>query len=72
MASHILFGKNIQPACSYCQNGRAAPDKSMVLCSKYGPVFVHYSCKKYIYDPLKRIPKKPPALAPYSKEDFEL
>lgn len=72
MAKSKLFGTNIDPACSYCLLGRPAPDRVMVLCRKYGPVAPFYSCKKFRYDPLKRIPKKQPELPQYSPDDFQL
>lgn len=67
-----LFGNNIEPACAHCEYGRLGTDKQMVLCRKFGPVAPYYHCKKYEYDPLKRIPRRPPSLPKYSEEDFKL
>lgn len=67
-----LFGNNIEPACQYCQFGRPAPDKVMIFCRKFGPVAPIYKCKKYIYDPLKRVPRRQPKLPDYLPEDFKL
>lgn len=67
-----LFGNTIEPACTYCANGQPAPDKVMILCKKYGPVAPYYKCKKFVYNPLKRVPKRRPKLPVYHKEDFEL
>lgn len=67
-----LFGQQVEPACLYCEKGRPAPDNVMVLCRKYGPVAPTYQCKKFIYDPLKRIPRRQPKLPEYDEEDFKL
>ena len=67
-----LFGNTVQPSCSTCVNGRTAPDEIMVLCRKYGPVSPVYRCKKYHYDPLRRVPKRQPKLPDYTAEDFKI
>lgn len=72
MARMKLFGNSIEPACAHCQFGRPAPDRLMVLCRKYGPVAPHYQCKRYRYDPLKRVPRRLPALPQYDADDFKL
>ena len=67
-----LFGKNISPACEYCEFGAPSSDSTMVLCSKKGVVSPFYSCNKFSYFPTKRIPKRRPDMPQFSKEDFEL
>ena len=67
-----LFGNNVEPACVYCKKGRPAPDGVMIHCRKYGPVAPQFKCKRYLYDPLKRVPPRIPKLREYAKEDFEL
>lgn len=52
------FDKNIQPKCDYCQFGKRAKDGNKVLCEKRGLVDCNYSCGKFVYSPLKRIPVK--------------
>lgn len=52
------FDKNIQPKCDYCQFGKRAKDGNKVLCEKKGLVESNYSCSKFSYSPLKRIPIK--------------
>lgn len=52
------FGNDIQPKCEYCQFGKRAKDGETVLCEKVGVTSVSNSCSKFIYSPLKRIPKK--------------
>lgn len=72
MADRKLFGNTVDPACIYCRSGRPSPDNVMILCRKYGPVAPFYQCRKFQYDPLKRVPKKQPKLPSYSAEDFQL
>lgn len=52
------FDKSIEPKCDYCQFGKRAKDGNKVLCEKKGLVECNYSCGKFVYSPLKRIPVK--------------
>lgn len=52
------FDKKINPKCDYCQFGKRAKDGNKVLCEKKGLVNCDYSCGKFVYSPLKRIPVK--------------
>ncbi len=69
----MLFNKNIQPCCSYCQSGSKINDEE-VMCLKRGIVSAFGSCRKFEYDPLKRIPGKPELVedSPFTEEDFSL
>ena len=57
----MLFAKEIEPRCAYCQRG-AALDEERVACIKRGVVDAGWHCRAFRYDPLKRIPPKPAAL----------
>ena len=52
------FRNDITPQCSYCQYGTRSKDGNMVLCEKIGMVKLDYSCSKFTYSPLKRVPVK--------------
>ena len=52
------FDKKIEPKCDYCSFGKRTKDGNRVLCEKRGLVEQNYSCKAFIYSPLKRIPVK--------------
>ena len=52
------FDKHIEPKCDYCRFGKRAKDGNKVLCEKRGLVDANYSCGKFLYSPLKRIPVK--------------
>lgn len=68
----LLNKKEISPSCSYCALGKSAPDGETVLCKKKGVVEKDFACKKFIYDVLKRQPKRPIELQEYNPEDFSL
>lgn len=68
-----FFGKDIDPACEYCALGRLSSDGKNILCKRKGVTALYYSCRRFKYDPLKRVPKVRPAVAPeFSEKDFEL
>ena len=57
-----LFGNNIKPACKYFELCKAL-ENDKFECEKFGEVKSYDSCKKFVYNPLKRIPKKEVLLA---------
>lgn len=67
-----LFDEEIEPACDYCVNGKKS-ENGMVLCAKVGVVSPSYHCKKFVYNPLKRKPKKVNYKLPkFFEEDFKI
>lgn len=70
MAKKKLFGNNIKPSCKYCELGTAAGGDK-IMCSKFGEVKAYDACKKFVYNPLKRIPKKEMSLAKSAVNDIE-
>ena len=44
--------------CAYCEYAVPVFDEDSALCEKNGIVRKDYSCKKFSYDPLKRVPPK--------------
>ena len=69
----MLFRKKIERSCSYCAYGTKY-DEEQILCIKRGVVAVDGSCRKFQYDPCKRIPlkKKLPDFSKFKDEDFSL
>ena len=67
-----LYGNNIQATCEYCMYGRRSSDGKAILCPKKGVMPLYHHCRKYIYDPLRRIPSVQPVLEKLSKEDFDI
>ena len=69
----MLFRKKIHPSCSYCIHS-AKLDDEQVLCSKKGMMPITGKCRKFLYDPCKRIPPKAKTLdfSKYDQEDYTL
>ena len=69
----MLFRKKIDRSCAYCQFGTVLED-SQVLCAKKGIRSIEDKCRKFKYDPFKRIPVKAKAMdfSKYDNEDFSL
>lgn len=53
----MLFNKKIEPHCAYCARAKKLNDNYM-SCLKYGVVSASYHCRKFIYDPTKRVPPR--------------
>ena len=69
----MLFRKNIDPRCAYCQRGQLINERE-VACVKKGVVNMESRCRAFKYDPLKRVPPRPTALntSKLSEADFSL
>ena len=69
----MLFRKKISRSCSYCEFSTKL-DEDRMLCSKKGITAVYSACRKFKYDPCKRVPPraKAPDFSQYSEEDFKL
>ncbi len=69
----MLFRKKIERSCSYCVFGARLED-GQVLCSKKGVRTIEDRCRKFKYDPCKRIPSKAKALdfSRYEETDYSL
>jgi hypothetical protein len=67
-----VFGETIQPNCRYCRYNAAQADdpQETVKCSNYEEG--RESCRRYQYDPTKRVPKAAPKLGSFTPEDFSL
>lgn len=69
----MLFRKKIERSCTYCVYGTML-EEDQVLCSKKGLRSAEKPCRKFKYDPCKRIPPKAKAMdfGKYDEEDFSL
>jgi len=69
----MLFRKKIEPSCSYCLHGTYL-ENDRILCSKKGCRSVDDKCRRFRYDPCKRIPRKAKALdfSQYDNQDYSL
>lgn len=48
--------------CEFCRFATNIAKTEDMLCEHRGVVDKEYVCRKFIYDPLKRIPRRPPEL----------
>jgi hypothetical protein len=69
----MLFRKKIEQSCLHCRFGTRL-DEERMLCAKKGIVMRTDDCRKFRYDPFKRIPPKPkaPDFSKYDDDDFSL
>lgn len=69
----MLFRKKIERSCIYCVHS-ARLNQDQMLCTRHGVVSMYYQCRKFRYDPFKRIPARPKALdlSKYDGDDFSL
>ena len=68
----MLFRRNMEPNCAYCERGKRVGDTE-IECPKRSKVTLGESCKAFRYDPLKRIPPRPASLRrKFKAEDFSL
>jgi len=69
----MLFRKRIERACAYCVHSTKIGD-DQILCVKKGLRPLQSQCRKFKYDPCKRVPLKVRALdfSKYDNEDFSL
>jgi hypothetical protein len=67
-----LFTNNDEGRCALCLHGKTASDPSKILCCKKGVVDAGSRCRRYRYDPLKRVPHHAPVLPSFDSGDFKL
>ncbi len=67
-----LYGNAVTPACGICSHGRRSMDGEVILCLHRGVVDPAYRCRKFRYDPLRRVPYAQPTLNTYSEDEFKL
>ena len=68
-----LFRDQIEKRCSYCMfSGQISEDAC--ICAKRGVVSPGNHCRKFRYDPLKRVPPRPkaPDFSQFQNADFSL
>lgn len=68
----LIDENKYEPKCAYCLHARIPDDKSCVLCKKKGIMSFDDSCKKFKYDPLKRVPVKIRINNDFDEDDFKI
>ena len=59
-----------QRVCLFCENASVLNGDDNLLCKYKGIVSEDFVCRKYVYDPLKRIPMPKPSITPLSPDDI--
>ena len=58
--------------CAFCEKATVLAGDEYMLCSKKGVVALTYKCRRFTYDPLKRVPKRAPSLIKLDELSEEL
>ena len=66
------FDKNVKKSCLCCVHGKKSEYADEVFCNKRGVTSVNDCCRKFRYDPLKRMPQRQSISADYIPDDFLL
>ena len=72
MPKNELFGKHIDPACCYCEHSTPTGNERVLTCRYKGKVAPGTSCRRFCYDPLRRVPTRQVFLPSYGSEEFKL
>ncbi|MDR1892699.1 MAG: hypothetical protein LBQ48_06795 [Oscillospiraceae bacterium] len=67
-----ICGESVPPACEYCVHGRLGASRENIYCLKRGITELHDSCKKFVYDPMRRKPRALPRQKKHTPADFEI
>ncbi len=69
----MLFRKKVERCCAHCAYSTNL-DEEKVLCSKKGVKDRMGKCRRFTYDPCKRVPAKAKAVdfAKYEEYDYSL
>ncbi len=53
---------DIAKCCEFCRFASTIAGTQEMLCERLGVVSKEYACRKFVYDPLKRVPRRLPEL----------
>ena len=69
----MLFRKKIDRYCTYCKFAGKI-NEEQVICQKCGIVPASHKCRRFRYDPLKRVPPKTKSIdfAKYDDKDYSM
>ena len=69
----MLFRRDIEPRCAYCQRGNAISEREVVG-RRRGGVAAEFHCPRFRYAPFKRVPPRPVKLetSRLTEEDFRI
>ena len=67
-----LFDPDREPKCKYCEFGTETTNGVRVLCLKSGLHDPDDFCRKFRYDPLKRVPDPHPPEQVFTADEFKV
>ena len=67
-----LFGNDTYTTCAYCSRVKKSEDGMILYCGRKGIVRAEDTCRRFSYDPFKRVPRSAPKLPEYEPEEFIL
>ncbi len=67
-----MFNKDIIKKCAHCLHSTPLANSGEMACKIKGIVFDYDLCRKYKYDPLKRVPKTTKLADNYVPDNFIL
>ena len=69
----MLFRKDIEPRCAYCKYSAPAEEET-VICRKKGIRADTDRCRRFQYDPLRRVPPRSETVdfLKFDERDFSL
>ena len=62
----------IEKKCCYCEYAAPIRETTGYICKNKGVVSYNFTCKKFIFDPLKLSPSLPAKILDFSPEDFKI
>ena len=65
-----FFDKNVRKSCMWCEHGVKSEYSNEIFCKKRGVVGLDNVCRKYRYDPLKRVPQNQEISKEFKSDDF--
>ena len=68
----LLFNKDIEKICLYCEHAKENISGDDILCPFKGVVSFNFKCRRYKYDPLKREVRRAPHIEKPEDESFGL
>lgn len=71
-ANAAFFGKHIDPQCAYCAHSARQDGKEEVRCQLGRSWPAGGRCRRYRYDPLRRVPRPRPPLPAHEAKEFKL
>lgn len=69
----MLFRKKTDRYCAHCAFAGKVSEEEMI-CQKCGIVPTNHHCRRFRYDPLKRVPARPKVqdFSKYNEKDYSL